>query len=272
MRNPRDGRSRTASGHAGGEGQQKATPPTRLFIRKAAPRRAQSPPATSSDDAPPGRWLYLHDFGSSPASRKARFFQQRCDLAGLPLAVPDLNVPSFAEITVAAMLERIDEVVADGPPGSTVGLIGSGLGGLMALLSAGRHESVRRLLLLAPATSLFRRHFLGIGRAGVRRWEQVGYHEFHHFATGGAIRVGSAFVRDARTYDENRLGLGVPVTIVHGTRDVTVDPHLSVLYARAHRRYTTLHLVDDDHSLLTSCAQIWDWLWRDIRPRRGSGM
>ena len=125
---------------------------------------------------------------------------------------------------------------------------------------------MKRLLLLAPALSLFRSNFLGIGQAGVRKWEQVGHWEFQHYGDNRSRLLRSTFVQDARQYDETSLQLAIPIMIAHGTHDEWVDPHLSVLYSNR-RRNVTLHLVDDDHSLLTSCTQVWDWLWKEIRPR-----
>lgn len=244
-----------------------APPVGRKEAARLAWRKDRLGSRTPRDVTPPTHWVYLHGFASSPQSQKAQFFRQRLEEAGLPVLVPDLNVPSFEELTITAMLETFDALVAALPQDATIGIIGSSLGGLVALFAAGRHASVRRLLLLAPPLGLFRTTLLGLGQAGLRRWEQAGYQEFHHHGTGEARRVSARFIHDARKYDESQLKLAIPITIVHGTRDEFVDPHVSVLYAH-HRRNVTLHLVDDDHSLLASCTQIWEWLWKDIRPRQ----
>ncbi len=244
----------------------KDEPDTRLAMRKVAPHGGTSDGAPQSQP-PPTHWVYLHGFASSPHSHKARFFRQRCTSAGLSLAVPDLNVPSVPDMTMTAMLKTIDETIAGFPEGSTVGIIGSDLGGLLAILTAGKTRSVQRLLLLAPVTKLFRQYHLGLGQTGVRRWKKVGTAEFQHHGIGGKVRVGAQFVADARQYDEGAWRMDTPIAIVHGSRDEVIDPNLSMQYARANKN-ATLEIVDDDHSLATSCTQIWEWLWRDIRPRR----
>lgn len=216
---------------------------------------------------PPTHWIYLHGFASGPQSQKAKFFQQKFASVNLPLVVPDLNVPSFEKLTVTAMLAKLDEVVAALPADARIGIIGSSLGGLVALFSAERHpKHVTRLLLMAPALGLFRTNFLSLGHTGVRKWEREGFFDIHHQGTDSAQRIASDFIHDARRYDENRLRLSIPVMIVHGTHDQVVDPHLSVVYAK-HNPNVTLHLVEDDHTLVTSCTQVWEWLWREIRPR-----
>lgn len=217
---------------------------------------------------PPTHWIYLHGFASSPQSQKARFFGQKFAAVNLPLVVPDLNVPSFEKLTISAMLEKLDAVIAELPPDARIGIIGSSLGGLAALFAADRHpKRVNRLVLLAPALGLFHTNFVGLGHAGVRKWEREGSIEVRHYGTDSVERISSDFVHDARKYDENRVHLSIPVMIVHGTHDETVDPHLSVVYAK-HNPNVALHLVEDDHPLVTSCTQIWEWLWREIRPRR----
>jgi len=186
----------------------------------------------------------------------------------LPLVVPDLNVPSFERLTISSALQAIGEVIAALPGDATIGIIGSSLGGLLALFAADRHPQVRRLLLMAPALGLFRSNFVGLGQMGMRKWERMGYVEVYHYGTDSMRRISYDFVQDARQYDEGRLNLTIPISIVHGSRDETVDPRLSILYAKR-RPNVRLHLVDDDHALIASCTQIWEWLWRDIRPTQG---
>lgn len=215
---------------------------------------------------PPTHWIYLHGFASSPGSQKAKFFQQKLASVGLPVVVPDLNVPSFEKLTITAMLERVDELVGAHGADARIGIIGSSLGGLVALLAAERHpKQVNRLLLMAPVLGLFRTSFVGLGHNGVRKWEREGFTEVHHYGTDSPQRISSDFIHDARKYDESRLHLAIPVMIVHGTHDDIVDPHLSVVFAK-HNPNVTLHLVEDDNRLIASCTQIWEWLWREIRP------
>lgn len=229
--------------------------------------RKDEPEGSRRGGAPPARWLYFHGFGSSPRSSKAAFFRNKFNALGIPFDVPNLTVPDFEHLTVTEMLGAVDRIFRDEiGDRERVGIIGSSLGAIVALWTAARHTNVRRLLLLAPAFGLFRETFLGLGRAGVNVWEKRGYTHLYHHAAGGKQRISSDFLLDARGYDESKLRLGIPITIVHGQRDEVVDPALSAEYARR-RDKVKLRLVDDDHSLLLSTTEIWDILWHDIRSR-----
>src|SRR4051812_39534598 len=81
--------------------------------------------------------FYLHGFASSPASTKVRYFADRLREHGLGLACPDFNQPSFRTMTITRMLEQLEgEIVRAGD--APVMLIGSSLGGTLAILSAVR--------------------------------------------------------------------------------------------------------------------------------------
>ena len=232
--------------------------------RKAQPKRTGE-----SSEAPPTCWLYLHGFGSSPRSSKAAFFKRKLDTAGLPLAIPDLNVPNFENMTISSILDEVDRTIAEAaPPDGDIGIIGSSLGGLVALHAAARNARIKRLMLLAPALSLFREQSLGVGRMGVKRWEKQGYFDVYRHAIGGKARIGVSFLVDAREYNEDELGLSIPIAIVHGEQDDLIDPRLSMEYARRNGN-ATLHMVDDEHDLALSIGQAWEILWRDIRPSGG---
>src|SRR5258708_8988814 len=95
--------------------------------------------------------VYLHGFASSPASTKVRYFSDRLQEHGVALVCPDFNAPSFRTLTITRMLEQLDGRVAragDAP----VTLIGSSLGGTLAILAAARWPGrVTGVVLLAPA-------------------------------------------------------------------------------------------------------------------------
>ncbi len=231
------------------------------YRRKFMPERGRR-----IGDEPPTYWLYLHGFGSSPKSKKAEFFRKKFSAVGIPFFAPDLNIPSFREMTISAILSTIDDLIRDTiPDDGKIGIIGSGLGGVIAVHTAARHRAVKRLLLLAPSFALFRETFLGLGRVGVKLWEKDGSAEVYNAALDRSTRISSDFLVDARNYDENQVRLSIPITIVHGESDEHVDPQVSIVYARNNPN-VRLHLVDDDHSLILSAQKIWEWLWQDIRP------
>src|SRR5271170_6222131 len=49
-------------------------------------------------------FLYLHGFASGPGSTKAQYFLAQFQELGIELHIPDLNQPSFADITVSSRL------------------------------------------------------------------------------------------------------------------------------------------------------------------------
>ncbi|MEQ1730111.1 MAG: YqiA/YcfP family alpha/beta fold hydrolase, partial [Vicinamibacterales bacterium] len=91
--------------------------------------------------------IYLHGFASSPDSTKARYFSERLGAHGVPLVTPDFNQPDFATLTMSRMLTQLSRHLDDA--GGRVSLIGSSLGGALAVLAAARHpEQIERLVLL----------------------------------------------------------------------------------------------------------------------------
>ena len=83
--------------------------------------------------------LYLHGFASSPRSSKATFFAEKLASKGINMVTPDLNEPDFSTLTVSRMLKQAgDAVDAAGGP---LALIGSSLGGFVAVQAALVHAS-----------------------------------------------------------------------------------------------------------------------------------
>jgi hypothetical protein len=81
--------------------------------------------------------LYLHGFASSPSSAKAALLGDRLAPFGIALRAPDFNEPDFATLTVTRMLEQTARELARLPAGPTA-LIGSSLGGFVAVHAAAR--------------------------------------------------------------------------------------------------------------------------------------
>src|SRR5262245_61077284 len=94
---------------------------------------------------------YLHGFASSAKSAKAGYFGERLAKYGVTLRCPDFNLPDFRTLTVTRMLEQLDRELPK-PNEAPATLIGSSLGGALAVLGAARFpERIERLVLLAPA-------------------------------------------------------------------------------------------------------------------------
>jgi uncharacterized protein len=180
--------------------------------------------------------LYLHGFSSSPNSNKAQTFARRLAQRGIVLHIPDLNVPTFEQLTLTAMLARVAETIRALPPGP-VGLIGSSMGGLTAVHFADRYRHaegarVEKLLLMAPAFDFMENRVRQLGEEGIARWRETGWLDVHHYGDGTLHRVHYGLVEDMLRYDSYALNLDIPTLIFHGTRDTSVDYQQSVRYAQ----------------------------------------
>lgn len=102
------------------------------------------------------RYVYLHGFGSSPNSGKARYLAGKFQELRLQLDVPDLNLGDFTSMTISRVLAHLQAVYAE-----PVSVIGSSLGGYIGLLWAQQSLLVQKLLLLAPAIAFPRRSLSG---------------------------------------------------------------------------------------------------------------
>src|SRR5262249_11595874 len=107
------------------------------------------------------RFLYLHGFASSPASRKAVFLRAHFEARGATLEVLDARVPSLERLRLSEILRVAGAAI--GGPAERVAVIGSSLGGLAAARLAERDARVAALVLLAPAFRLAERWRQGLG-------------------------------------------------------------------------------------------------------------
>lgn len=203
--------------------------------------------------------IYLHGFGSSPGSTKARYFADRAAENGLTLEAPDLNLPDFSTLTVTRMLDQLDAVIDQHPPGPMV-LLGASLGGFVALHAASRRAGLKnqarpvtRLILMAPALEF------GADRRGdpvVAEWRRSGRREVFHHAYGRPIEVGFGLYDDAGRYDSSRVNIAIPILVFQGRRDGIVHPSEAVEFA-GRRPNVRLRLLDDDHQLGADLPLLW---------------
>lgn len=204
----------------------------------------------------PSHVLYLHGFASSARSTKAGYFADRLRPHGLELRCPDFNEPDFATMTMTRMLDRLGAELEALPPGP-VALIGSSLGGALAILAADRLPRVDRLLLLAPAVMFSRpgHHLLPPDKLAA--WQRDGAMAFFHYAYGEERRLNVSFHADSLQYDPMTATVRQPALVFQGRRDESVDHRTVEQFARG-RSNVTLILLDDDHSLAASLPVIWD--------------
>jgi uncharacterized protein len=201
------------------------------------------------------RVVYLHGFASSAGSTKAAFFAERLAASGVATRCPDFNEPDFATLTITRMLRQLGEVLAslDGP----ATLMGSSLGGTLAILAAAQfHARVDRLVLLAPAVMFARpgHHLLTPQR--IAEWRQRGALPFFHYGHGEERLLNVAFYEDSLRYDACGAAFSQPTMIFQGRRDASVDHRDVEAFART-RPNVILSLLDDDHQLLASLPRMW---------------
>ncbi len=190
------------------------------------------------------RWLYLHGFASSPASRKAQALRQALAPA-IQLEIPDLNLGDFRTMTISRQLAWLETVLGAEP--TTV--IGSSLGGLVAVLLAARQPTIQNLVLLAPALDFAQRLPQWLGEESFRQWRERGEWEFFHYGAGRPLPLAWSFWEDAGTHDPSTLRRSLPIVIFHGRRDEVIPVCVSADFARG-RSQTVLHCPDSDHGLL----------------------
>ena len=207
------------------------------------------------------RYLWLHGFASSPASSKGRFVRERLAERGVRLEIPDLNEPSFRELTVTRMVGQIDAVLHD----DRVMLFGSSLGGYTAALwSALRPGRAAALVLLAPAFDLSERWKRRTGDEELRRWRERGEALVDHYAWGRKELLSIGFLDDAERHAPYPLP-DAPTLVLQGKRDEVVAPELAAEFVRRMReraRDARLVELDDGHELTADLPR----LWREIDP------
>ena len=205
--------------------------------------------------------FYLHGFTSSPHSSKATFLAERLIARGIRLHCPDFNEPDFATLTVSRMLGQLEDGLA-GLPTDEVLLIGSSLGGFVAVEAAARlaqhaHHPVTRLVLLAPAVELEWEKWSEIGPGGVEAWRQAGWVEVFHYAFEETRRLNFAFYEDAVRYQPGLRQLSQPMQIFQGRFDESVTPAVVEQFA-SRQPNASFHMLDDGHQLKDSLEIIWE--------------
>ncbi len=207
----------------------------------------------------PLRCYYLHGFASSPGSGKARFYAEHLAELGVACIAPDFNLPDFSTLTVTRMLAQLDAAIESAPPGPVV-LIGSSLGGFVALHAANRRRTgpperpITGLILLAPALDF------GSDRVEdpvIDEWRRLGTREVFHHGYGRPMRIGAALWEDAARFDSATIRVEVPILVFQGLRDEVVPPAAAIAFAEA-RPNVRLRLLDDGHQLKGHLPDMWE--------------
>ena len=160
------------------------------------------------------------------------------------------------------MLQQLETRISSLRSGEIV-LIGSSLGGFVAVEAAARHiggawHPIARLILLAPAVELEWDRWSEVGPGGVERWRKAGSVEVFHYALDRPERLAFAFHEDAVRYHAASRQLALPMLVFQGRQDESVSPAIVEDFSRR-QAAATLHMLDDTHQLKNSL----DFIWRE---------
>jgi alpha-beta hydrolase superfamily lysophospholipase len=204
------------------------------------------------------RFLYLHGFASGPQSAKGVALTRHFAGHGVALERLDLRLPSLERLRLSAMMARVAEAM--GGPRDRAVLLGSSLGGLTAARVAERDARACALVLLAPAFRLAERWLSRMGEAAWHAWREANALVIDDYTTGLKTEIDFEFIRELERLDSDGDGwpdVRVPVLIIHGVNDATVDVALSRAWAQG-KRHVRLVEVDDGHDLMASLPRIRD--------------
>lgn len=203
------------------------------------------------------RIIYLHGFASGPGSSKAKYFAENCQSLGLQLVIPDLNLPSFESMTLSSQLAIVDDEIMNAAENEErVILVGSSMGGLISVLSSLRHKTVERLILMAPAFAVQDRWKGLWGAEKLEEWKKGSPLNVYHFGYQRDMQFRSQFIDDLSNHQTDDFRVEIPTLLFHGADDEVVPVELSIKFAEANSS-VELHVLDDDHQLLTSLPTIW---------------
>lgn len=199
-------------------------------------------------------YLYLHGFASSPRSTKARYMQQEFKQLGLTLHTPDLNLTDFSTVTLSKLLDYLNRAYLESNQPLVV--IGSSLGGFLAVQLAAQSPLVQKLVLFAPAFDFSQRIAKTLGEENIAKWQQDGSREFYHYGLKRNVNLQFQFFVDAQNYSDEKLTRSLPILIFHGIQDEVVPASLSEEFMKR-RSQVTLKLLNDDHALGNDLDNIW---------------
>lgn len=170
---------------------------------------------------------------------------------GASVEIPDLNFPSFKEMTLSNQIDLVEKQINQLPGSAPIVLIGSSMGGLLASILSQRVRKISALVLLAPGFGIARRWKEFLNEEEYERWKTTGEHSFYHHAHDAFMPLGYDFARDLESMKTEDIIIDLPCLVFHGEQDKTVPIEESKRFARLNKS-VDLRILNDDHQLLNS--------------------
>jgi pimeloyl-ACP methyl ester carboxylesterase len=199
------------------------------------------------------RFIYLHGFASSPRSTKAVLFSERLTRLGQTVDVPDLEEGDFEGLTITRELAVVRREIARAP--GELALIGSSMGGYLALLAAAEEPRVQRLVLMAPAIDIRAQWGVRYGAEKLASWQARGAAPTLHHAHGEERLIGYGLYEDLGRYDPAPPAR-IPTLAFMGRRDDTVAPAAVERWA-SQNPSVRLRWLDSGHELVDQLETMW---------------
>lgn len=186
------------------------------------------------------RFIYLHGFASSPASRKAQYFRTQFAQHEVDLEIPFLDQGDFSRLTISGQLGLVEKLLK----GEPAVLVGSSMGGYLAALYAAAHPEIARIVLMAPAFGFASRWREMTGQTQLDAWRTSGWMDVYHYGERAKRPVHYSLLADALVYPGNPP-FTQPALIFHGISDTVVPIELSRRFAVEHANTKLVELVSD---------------------------
>jgi len=211
--------------------------------------------------------IYLHGFASSPFSKKADVFKKRFSQLSIPLIVPDLQEGNFENLTISSQVRVVQKIIDSGA-GRRFAIIGSSMGGYLAVLLAQLNAHVAGLYLMGPGFNFLERWQKTLIKMTSGSCQLPEFIEVFHYGFNKNVTMSAGIFKDAERWEGLSLARKLPTRIVHGLHDDTVDINESREFVKSHP-WISMEELDSDHGLISHI----DWIVDDcLRFLEGIGV
>jgi len=175
---------------------------------------------------------------------------------GIDLHVPDLNQPSFQDMSLTFILKFVQQMI-DVMPKKGLVIWGSSFGGLIAALVAKHNPQTQGLVLLAPGFGIAKRWPNIVGSQGLEILARDGQVNLFHHSYKKEVILKREFFLDLDKHQTDSFSISSPAIIFHGLKDETVPIEGSRKFQQENAATCRLIEFDDGHDLLASTEKIW---------------